>query len=515
MEGNAMPGPAQRRANLVLITVDCLRADHVGFMGYKRGTTPNMDRLASEGIVFQKAIVAGTPTYHSFPAILAGRFPLALGRDIVGLAPGEPTLAGSLRRAGYATAAFVAGNPYLSRLYGYDHGFDMFEDFLNGSASRPSATMHARSGDQDRKGPDRGNLLRRLNLLIRDAMRRLPGGEGLYNDLYFRYGLLVCSRPYRRHGWETWRRYPSAETVTERALSWVQGNHRRPFFMWIHYMDVHRPQLPTSDALDAVGRRDLTPMRAFELYNFWIRDDITAERRRRILRDCVALYDASIWAVDRQVGRLVDAMDAAEGADRTAVCITSDHGEPFLERGVHDHDPVLLTQEVIHVPLVIRTPGRDVGARSREVFSLVALPRTLLHVLAVPWSGMSGGGREGASESGISRDGVALTEAVYGRTKDLVGQGRSMKPGLRLVCAQDARYKLILNLSTQEAFLYDLESDSTETRGSPLRGNPRVAGRLLEAIHEQVIGRTEARFSVHQINARLEGLRQAMTLRTW
>src|SRR5437879_3678692 len=117
--------------SLILVTVDCLRADHVGFMGYERPTTPFLDTLAAESFVFPAAIVAGAPTYYSFPAILASRYPLALGRDVIGLAPREPTLATELKQAGYATGAFLAANPYISSRFGYHNGFDVFRDFLN------------------------------------------------------------------------------------------------------------------------------------------------------------------------------------------------------------------------------------------------------------------------------------------------------------------------------------------------------------------------------------------------
>ena len=95
-----------KQKSIVLVTVDCLRADHVGFMGYERPTTPFLDSLASESFVVPAAIVAGAPTYYSFPAILASRYPLALGRDVLGLGPDEPTLASTLKQAGYATASF-------------------------------------------------------------------------------------------------------------------------------------------------------------------------------------------------------------------------------------------------------------------------------------------------------------------------------------------------------------------------------------------------------------------------
>src|SRR2546423_13798168 len=117
--------------SIVLVTVDCLRADHVGFMGYERPTTPFLDSLASANFVIPAAIVAGAPTYYSFPAILGSRHSLALGRDVLGLAPGEPSLATVLKQAGYATAGITAANPYLSLQFGYDQGFNEFRDYLS------------------------------------------------------------------------------------------------------------------------------------------------------------------------------------------------------------------------------------------------------------------------------------------------------------------------------------------------------------------------------------------------
>src|SRR5579863_10004940 len=119
------------RKSVLLVTVDCLRADHCGFMGYPRPTTPFLDSLATESFVFPSAIVAGVPTYYSFPAILASRYPLALGREVVGLAVRESNLASAFHDDGYATAFFGAANPYLSPQFGYDFGFDTFCDFLD------------------------------------------------------------------------------------------------------------------------------------------------------------------------------------------------------------------------------------------------------------------------------------------------------------------------------------------------------------------------------------------------
>src|SRR5208337_3542541 len=111
------------------------------FYGYSHPTTPFLDSLASESFVVPQAVVAGAPTYYSLPSILASRMPLALGRDVIGVAPGESTLATVLRESGYATGAFSAGNPYISPRFGYDQGFDVFCDFLDFEAQSTQNTV--------------------------------------------------------------------------------------------------------------------------------------------------------------------------------------------------------------------------------------------------------------------------------------------------------------------------------------------------------------------------------------
>src|SRR5579864_1177945 len=133
-----------KKRSLILVTVDCLRADHVGFLGYSRPVTPFLDSLAGSSFVFSNAIAAGAPTYFSFPAIIASRYPLALGRDVLGIAPGEPTIATALRDVGYSTAAFLAGNPYLNARFGYQQGFDTFRDFLD--AALPGSGLPEEQG---------------------------------------------------------------------------------------------------------------------------------------------------------------------------------------------------------------------------------------------------------------------------------------------------------------------------------------------------------------------------------
>ena len=161
-------------------------ADHAGFLGYARPTTPFLDSLAKESLVFSNAIVAGAPTYFSFPAVMASRYPLGLGRDVVGLAPGEATIASTLNEGGYATAAFLAANPYLSSRFGYDAGFEVFKDFLDVEADR---FAEASGGGNNARVPSQWN--RRLA----KASHALGPVGSIYDELYFQYCQRLGSSP--------------------------------------------------------------------------------------------------------------------------------------------------------------------------------------------------------------------------------------------------------------------------------------------------------------------------------
>jgi len=204
--------------SLVLITVDCLRADHVGFSGYDRKTTPFLDTLASESRVLQNAIVGGTPTYYSFPAIMASRYPLSLGRDVIGLAPDETALATVLKEVGYPTAAFLAGNPYLSPRFGYDAGFDTFEDFLDAESS----ALPLNGGGIGLRGP--------LNRRLADLCHKLGPTGLVYDELYFQYCQRVSA--HTDSSLQALRRFPAADVIVDHAAAWLAGITGGPFFLW-------------------------------------------------------------------------------------------------------------------------------------------------------------------------------------------------------------------------------------------------------------------------------------------
>ena len=287
-----------KQKSIVLVTVDCLRADHVGFMGYERPTTPFLDSLAGESFVFPAAIVAGAPTYYSFPAILASRYPLALGRDVLGLGPDEPTLASTLKQAGYATASFGAANPYISARFGYEHGFDTFRDFLEDEpAPLPEERVNASIGN---------GWASRLNRKTAKNSASVGASGIVYDELYFEY----CQRVTPvADSLDALRRFPAADVIVDHACTWLASVGDAPFFLWLHLMDPHSPYYPKDAALTLMGEDPVTPYRARYLNSYWNRSDLGPRRFARHRDEVVALYDAGVRWVDEQMARLIE--DAA------------------------------------------------------------------------------------------------------------------------------------------------------------------------------------------------------------
>ena len=485
-----MTEPPQPCLSLILITVDCLRADHVGFSGYTRPSTPFLDSLAGESTIFSTAIVPGAPTYYSFPGLLASRYPLDLGRDVVGLAPGERTLATALQDAGYATAAFCAGNPYLTRRFGYAQGFDTFRDFLS---SEVQSTGAAHPQDQPS-----------LRTLINQTLEGLAGKSScinrLYGDLYFEY----CQRFATRSpaSLDELRRFPSAHLLVDKALKWLSSLNGRPFFLWLHFMDPHAPYYPVQESLRLM-RDATTPFRARYQNEFWNRGNVSEKRFGRYREQIVRLYDAGIRWVDAQVGRLIESLQQLQRWENCVLALTADHGEEFLDHGGRFHSPNKITEELIRVPLLLRVPGRG-SAQVASPFGLVHLAPTLLDVLGVgtPES-FRGRSRWQQLRDGKGWDKSVITECVTGATNPF---HRKNRLGPRILAVRDKRYKLVYDLGMGQEYLFDLERDPKELHPLPSHVEPLVRGRLLSDAKQHLAQSLERRDQQLRYRALLQEL---------
>jgi arylsulfatase A-like enzyme len=459
----------QAPRSLILITVDCFRADHAGFMGYGRPTTPFLDCLASESFVFRNAIASGTPTYYSVPAILASRYPLAFGRDLLGIAPDETTIASTLQESGFATAAFSAGNPYISKRFGYDRGFDVFHDFLSTT-----------SFSAGQSGPS-SSFRNRANRAFSRTCHAIPGLGTAYDELYFQYCQNVDSGT---ESLDSLRKFPSADVIVDNATAWVKANRDRPFFVWLHLMDPHAPYFPKSEALrlmrtDTVGARQAKYVNAY-----WKRGDLSPQRLAKKREQVIALYDAGIRWVDEQVRRLTENLVEVNLWDKCALAITADHGEEFLEHGGRYHPPVKLNDELIHVPLLVRVPGHSPKSIESST-GLIDLAPSLLDALGVPApADFRGRSWLGAVRKGQPLDRAVITECVHGCTNPF---HRGSRLGPRILSVRKGNYKIVLDFSTGADELFDLSCDPAEAAPLPRGVLPGIRKELLDRARKHVM----------------------------
>ena len=462
------PGPR----SLVLITVDCLRADRVARSSDQNSITPFLDSLAGESFVFRNAYASGTPTYYSLPALLTSRYPLALGRDLIGIAPGESTIATELKECGFQTAAFIAGNPYVCSADGYDAGFDVFRNFSSADETQIST-------DDDISLQQ--SLRSRANQLFSNACHKLPGLGAAYDEIYFRY----CQRSTRKDvaSLDELRRFPSADVIVNCAIAWLEQNSGAPLFLWLHLMDPHAPYYPKPEALQEM-ESELDSSAARRLNSFWAREGLSSRRLLNSQRSVECLYDAGVRWADRQIGRLANRLVELNLWGQCALAVTADHGEEFLDHGGKFHPPINLHEELIRVPLLMRVPGHPQNVNVKHPIGLIDLAPTLLDALDVP-APASFRGRScwEKLKNNEAWDWPVLTECVCGCTNPFHVETRFAP---RLLSVRKGEYKLVMNFVTGSDELFELTSDPEELNPLPLGAASAARKQLLEYAKKHV-----------------------------
>jgi arylsulfatase A-like enzyme len=345
--GPAASRPAARAPGLVLVSIDTLRADHLGAYGHSRDTSPNLDALARGGTLFENVFAQSHWTLPSHATMLTGQSPLVHGAiDLDDVLPsGIGTLAERLRARGFRTAAFVGGNRYsfIGAKRGFDRGFETYAHYPHPGRFRS------------------GRLLRLLDHLRMRQVRHHVG---------------------------------NAAAETDAALRWLAVRGDEPFFLFLHFYDVHSKthRLPYEapepwreafcpddlrglGGCDAEGRCATDRLRAIWEGRSPEPDAAEFERLR-------CLYDGSVAFVDAQLGRLLDGIERLGLDGRTLVAATADHGEAFFEHGHPLHTN--LFDEVLRVPLILRGPGVPAGQRVAATGRLLDLVPTLLDRLGLP-----------------------------------------------------------------------------------------------------------------------------------
>ncbi|MFH1144985.1 MAG: sulfatase [Candidatus Eisenbacteria bacterium] len=395
--------------NVLLITVESLRADHLGAYGYPRATSPNLDAFASGAILFEQCFAQGNTTELSFGSLFTSLYPSTHNvrrhnKRASPLALEVETLAEHLRDAGLRTAGMMA-NPFLKREWNLTQGFDRICEFHYAYLDLLPVIA-----------------LRKLHL--HRAPERIPPAD-----------------------------IPRGGTVVDQAIGRLQDLHDRPFFLFVHLMDTHHPYSPPqpfAGMFVSPGASTLPPLALWR--RSWSAFAMLPSENQPLppadLLRMIDLYDGAIRYVDQEIGRLLAEVDRLNLTDRTLIILTSDHGEEFLDHGDVLHKSPWLYDELTHVPLIIHCPGVARSGRETALVRHIDLLPTALELLDLP-----------ASDEACGSSLVPLLHAT-GTWSPVAAFSQSYA----CIAVRTPERKLMHNLRDDRGFCFDLLDDPGELR---------------------------------------------------
>ncbi len=396
------------RPNILFILVDTLRADHVSCYGYRQSTTPNIDRLAGEGVRFPTVYTASPWTMPSVMTLFTSLHPTVHGatsyRRRASLK--VTTLAERLKRLGYRRTVGIVSNPTVNSRYGFAQGFDQYDDYNVFFAHE-------------------------LNLFeLEDAERQRNITETV-----------------------------TSHTMTRLASEWLaKEGRRRPWFLFLLYFDPHDryvPPAPWDRRFDP--HPDAASRKRKDLGSRLMRSDSTATE----VEHALALYDGEIGYTDHHIGQLLGRLDSLGLRDDTLVVLISDHGEEFLDHGGVGHGHTLY-EELTRGILVLRRPGRlPAGETVAAPACHVDLVPTLLDALGE----QPGPACQGVSLLPMIHGAAPAPSDPAARPLFLEGAASETLRGVVL-----GRHKLIRDVASGREEFFDLATDPREQ--TDLHGRP-------------------------------------------
>jgi len=417
-----------KKPNIILISIDSLRPDHLKCYGYFRNTSPNIDGLANDGVMFTDSVSTTTWTLPAHISMLTSLYPEAhqVIHDGVRLSEKATVCSEILQTAGYVNAGFVSG-PYLHSRFGYNQGFDIYDDY----------TINFSSNEEAHRGI-------------------------------------------------------TSPRIHKRISSWLEQNYKQPFFLFLHYWDVHYdyiPPAPFDTMFDKYYKGDISS-RNFE-HNWRINPSMP----KRDLEHIIALYDGEIAFTDSYIGKLLRMLKELGIYDNTMIIFTADHGDEFFEHGEKGHRKNLF-DTTLKVPLIIKFPNnRWAGHQVEHQAGIVDIVPTFLDYLDINPKVIL----QGKSLLPLITEEKQEDKSYY--FADLHGNPK---------CVRTGQYKYIIFWERRSFFwnrkhpsLFDLSNDAEE-QNNIAESNSEVKDRLHEVLMDSVdssriiagnIGKSQAQYS--------------------
>jgi arylsulfatase A-like enzyme len=268
--------------NILLIVIDTLRSDHLSSYGYERSTSPTIDSLAEQGVLFENTFSTSPYTAPSHASLLTGRYPREHGAQWITRRPilddRYPTLPQALKARGYRTAAFSANRFWFTREQGLGRGFIHFEDNFHSPGDMAVRTFYGRKFEEF--------ILRRL-----------------FEDY-----------PWRQQ----------ARDINNSVVHWLQRDPDIPFFAFLNYFDAHDPYFPPQPYRSEFSALE-NPGGIVNSYQNRYSPKLTPQE----LQNEIDAYDGAISYVDDHIAQLLAEIRRLGLGDNVLVIITSDHGKPL------------------------------------------------------------------------------------------------------------------------------------------------------------------------------------------
>ncbi len=458
------PRFSQPRPNVLILILDAMSARNLSLYNYARDTTPNINRFASRATVYHNHHSAGNFTVPGTASLLTGLYPWThrainmaglinralsdqnlfrtFGGDYHRLAFSQNLWANQvfnqfssdietiLPPDSFSVASQVAGDLFKGDL---NAAYRTYDDFLFQDEDPPGSLLF---GLQERLAYNRKTS--RLHTQAQDYPTGMPQ-TGLL-PIFFRLDHL-----FQGLG-ESLSRLPT------------------PFLAYCHLWCVHEPYRPHQDFFDVFEDDGFTPPEK-------PMHPLGGKFPQKTLRNRRVLYDEYIASVDQQFGRLIDSLERFGLLEQTILVLTSDHGESF-ERGTLRHITPLLFEPLVHIPLIIRTPGQAEGVNVLDPTNSVDVLPTLAHLAGREIPGWC----EGQLLPGLggSYDPRRSTFSVEAKSNPAYEALRTVS-----IAMQQDRYKLTYYTAADYDFfeLYDLENDPEELTNL-LESRPDLAGRM-------------------------------------
>ena len=438
-----IPGRAEKpKPNVIFILLDDFGYMDLGCYGSRFYETPNIDRLAGQGIRFTEAYAACPVSSPTRACIMTGKYPVNTG--ITDWIPGRQAT-----NSGSAADKFIA-QPFRLQL---DTGEVTIAEILkkNGYKTMISGKWHL--GADPMYWPEHQGF----DINKGGHAAGQPNKSNKSNGYFSPYG-----NPRLEDG-------PEGEYLTDRqtdeAMKFIEASKDEPFFLYLSYYAVHNP-MQGKDKLvekftlkaDSLG---LDNRQAFTRDREWIRDDMSNNFKERIIQSN-PVYAAMIYSVDENIGRLLRKLEELNLDENTMVIFTSDNGGLSTSEGSPTCNYPLragkgwLYEGGIRVPLIIRIPG--IKIKNREIVTPVSSVDYFSTIVEFTRSEYDCSGTDGVSLLPLMKKGIMNERPLFWHYPHYSNQGVEPGSAVRL-----GKYKLIDNFEKGRQELYNLEKDLSET----------------------------------------------------